>query len=310
MELRQLEYFLAVVDERHFGRAAERLRIAQPGLSQQIKSLERSLGTQLLIRDSRRVDLTEAGEILVDQARLIVELAARARETPRLVGRGKRNILRVATGAAGLGPRADLVVREYGARFDDVEVELVPGFGPQNLDALRRRVVDVAFVTKPVTPPNGMRYRRVGVAELLIVLQEGHPLATLDPIPRSELLTTPFVTWARGFSPELMDHVHRLLFGEGGHPALVETSDLSQTSRLSFVARHADHAGIGLLADAELKVPGLVFRHVEAPAPILEYGITWLEKHASPLVPGFVRVTREVVEANRSDSGVPEPSPP
>ncbi len=155
MELRQLEYFLAVVDERHFGRAAERLGVAQPGLSRQIKALERSLGSQLLIRNSRRVEVTDAGEILAEQARLILELAARAREIQRLAERGKRNLLKVATGAAGLHRLTDVVLREFGSRFEEAEVELLPGFGPQNLDALRRRAVDVAFVSSPIELPTG-----------------------------------------------------------------------------------------------------------------------------------------------------------
>jgi DNA-binding transcriptional LysR family regulator len=297
LELRQLRYFLAVVDERHFGRAADRLGIAQPGLSQQIKSLERSLGTQLLIRDSRRVDLTEAGELLVDQARLIVELAARAFETQRLIGRGKRELLKVATGAAGFAPRADEVLRAFGERFGDVEVELLPGFGPQNLDALRRGVADVAFVTKPVSLPPGSRYLRVGAQELLVVLREGHRLAALDPIPRRELLATPFVTWARGFNPELMDHVRRSLFGADRHPSLIETSDLTQSTRLSLLAPDDGRAGIALPADMELNVPGLVYRRVEAPAPTVEYGIVWLERNDAELISQFVRVTRELATA-------------
>jgi DNA-binding transcriptional LysR family regulator len=293
VELRQLQYFVAVVDERHFGRAAERLRIAQPGLSQQIKALERSVGTQLLVRNARRVDLTEAGEVFVEQARLIIELAERASETPRLVERGKRNILKVAT-AAGGHPLTEAVLREFGDRFEDVELQIIPGFGPQSLDALRRRAVDVAFVSRPITLPNASRYLRVGVQELLVALPEGHVLAPLDPIPRSDLLKTPFVTWAKGVNPEVITHVHRMLFGDADHPSLIETSDISQTTRLSLVAQNEDFAGIALPSDRALNVPGLVYRRVEEPTPTLEYGIVWLETPASPFVPAFVRVTHEV----------------
>ena len=88
MRLRQLEYFVAVAEERHFGRAAERLRVAQPGVSQQIKILERSLGAKLFIRGSDGVRLTEAGGALLDHARLVLELADRTSEIPRLVTNG------------------------------------------------------------------------------------------------------------------------------------------------------------------------------------------------------------------------------
>jgi DNA-binding transcriptional LysR family regulator len=297
VELRQLEYFLAVVEERHFGRAAERLRIAQPGLSQQIKALERSLGNQLLVRNRGGVDLTEAGEMLADQARLIVEMAARARDMQRLVGRGKRSLLKVATGAAGLAPCAADVLQGFAGRFADVQVEILPGFGPHNLDALRRRAVDVAFVTKPTTMPRGSRYLRVGRQELLVVMREGHPLAAVDRIPRRELLATPFVTWARGFNPDLMGRIHRSLFGETPHPALVEAHDLTQTTRLLLVVRNEELVGIGLPSDTELGIPGLVFRHVEEPVPTIEYGIVWLENATSPAVPQFVQVTRECAAA-------------
>lgn len=294
MEFRQLRYFLAVAEERHFGRAAGRLRIAQPGLSQQIKSLERSLGTQLLVRSSRGVELTEAGEVLVDHARLIVELVERAKEIPRLVQREKRNILKVATGAAGLHPLADVVLTEFAARHADVDVQLVPGFGPQNLDALRRRAVDAAFVSRPIEEPSGSRYVRLGSQELLIVVSEDHPLAALDPMPRSGLLEGPFVIWARGFDPELMTHIHRLLFGGVDHPSLVETSDLTQGARLLLVARNHHYAGIAFGSDEQMKVPGLVYRRVEPPSPFLEYGIVWLESQVSASVSALAELTADV----------------
>ncbi len=108
----------------------------------------------------------------------------------------------------------------------------------------------------------------------------------------------PFVTWATGFDPGLMRHIHRLLFGDDDHPALVETSDLSQTTRLSLVAGSEELAGIALPSDVELNVPGLVYRRVQRPVPILEYGIVWLETPASPFVPAFVDVTRELAEVD------------
>jgi DNA-binding transcriptional LysR family regulator len=99
--LRQFQYFIAVAEERHFGRAAARLHIAQSGLSQQILKLERAVGVQLLIRDRRGVEITEAGRAFLDQARLTVELADRAVASAVMAERGRSALLRVGTPILG-----------------------------------------------------------------------------------------------------------------------------------------------------------------------------------------------------------------
>src|SRR6186997_455470 len=129
MRLRQLEYFVAVAEERHFGRAAERLRVAQPGVSQQIKILERSLGAKLFIRGSDGVRLTEAGGALLDHARLVLELADRTSEIPRLVTNGKAGLLKVGTAAVHVHPVANRIIAEFRERFPLVDLELHPGLG-------------------------------------------------------------------------------------------------------------------------------------------------------------------------------------
>lgn len=292
MEIRQLRYFLAVVEEQHFGRAAEKLGIAQPGLSQRIKALERSLGAQLLIRDARHVVPTEAGQILAEEARKIVALADRAQQLPRLVEQGKRVLFKVATGVRALHPRAFPILMEFEQLFGDVKVTLHPGFNEGNLDALRRHLVDVAFLSKPFELPPGSRYERVGSVELLVALSEEHPLASLERVPRSRLLETPFVTWPSSVSPDLMTQINRLLFDRDEHPSAIETPDLSQATRLSMIAQGSGLAGIALPSDTELNADGLVYRRLEEPAPLLEYGIVWLMNHISRLVPAFVEIAR------------------
>src|SRR5207237_10597895 len=122
-ELRQLQYFVAVAEERHFSRAAARLRIAQPGLSQQIKSLEVSLGVQLLVRDKRHVELTAPGALFLDHARIVLEGADRALRSARLASRGRKTVLKVGTFMERNRPHADEVLRRFRERHPDAELE-------------------------------------------------------------------------------------------------------------------------------------------------------------------------------------------
>ena len=297
MELRQLRYFLAVAEERHFGRAAERLRIAQSGLSQQIKSLERAVGTELFIRDRRRVELTPAGEYLLEEARSLLARASRVEETLPLIDRGKSGLLRVATSSAGLHPLAGDLVDRFRERFPEVDLHVVPGSGPQNLEALLRRDVDVAFVSFPFDPVDGLTLLPAGTLELVIALSERHRLASNERIPRPELLMEPFLTWPRTFNPPLIDHIHRSLFGDLEHPSLIEAPDLTQATRLTRLARSDHLIGLGLPTEAELKIPGLTYRRVEDPVPVADYGLAWLNEHDSPFAAGFIDTVREFLRA-------------
>jgi DNA-binding transcriptional LysR family regulator len=294
MEIRQFRYFIAVAEERHFGRAAEKLRIAQPGLSQQIKSLERLLGMELFVRDSRGVELTEAGQALLVHARVVVELADRAAEIARLAARHKKGPLRVGTPAAGMPHTARDLLDGYAARFPEVEVELRPAFTLQNLEALERRILDVAIVHAPFDAPDGSRFIRLGSAELLVAMPAGHRLASLERVPRSELLAEPFLLGPRHLNPTLVDHLHHLLFGEE-HPHLIEHAETSETALLLRVAENGGLAAVWASV-AELGIRGVVTRPVEEPAPEVEYGLIWFDMHASPHVSEFVDFARGLVQ--------------
>ncbi len=216
VELRQFRYFIAVAEELHFGRAAERLHIAQSGLSQQIGKMERSLHAQLFTRDrSKGVQLTEAGRVFLDQARLTVELADRAVASVALAERGKRALLKVGTTVIGMPPMAERLLQTFGDRFPDVEVELHPRLISELIDGISTFALDVAVVFSPfksVDPPP--RYQQLGAYELVAAVPEGHRLAKLERVPRSELLTEPFIDGPRNINPELSDYIHTALFGE------------------------------------------------------------------------------------------------
>jgi DNA-binding transcriptional LysR family regulator len=293
IELRQLRYFVAVAEELHFGRAAQRLQIAQPGLSHQIKGLERLLGVPLFIRDQRGVELTAAGRALLEHARLLLQLSERAVESARLAVRGKKGLLKVGTPAGGIHALGNELLRLFQSRRPDVQVEIHPGYGPQNIEELARRALDVAIVIAPFDRPEALRYLRLGNEELLLAIPEGHPLASLERIPRSDLLDEPFLDWPRGMSPTLIDHLHLSLFGNGEPARAHDTGHMDPLEVLLAVAEGKGIAVAVFPSVADLKIPRVVFRPLED-APSLEYGIAWFDNNASPFTPSFVDLAREL----------------
>ena len=293
MELRQFRYFIAVAEEKHFGRAADRLGIAQPGLSQQIKALERSLGVELLTRHSRGAELTLAGVAFLVQARLAVEYADRAVASVGLPARGHSALLKVGTRAAGIPPIAERLLDEFRDRHPTVELEIHPGFVPQLVEALDRRAIDVATLLKPYVADHPPNYLRLGTVELHAVLPDGHRLASRDRVPPSELLKEPFLDWSRSANAPLYDRAHRLLFGSVAHPHRIEVPEFDESRRALRVAAGQGNAVTFLKPE---EVAGAVILPFDEPAPRLEYGIGWHEPPVSPAVALLLRMAEQMAE--------------
>ncbi len=302
VELRQFRYFIAVAEELHFGRAAERLHIAQSGLSQQIGKMERSLRTKLFTRDrSKGVQLTEAGRVFLDQARLTVELADRAVASVALAERGKRALLKVGTTVIGMPPMAERLLQTFGDRFPDVEVELHPRLISELIDGISMFALDVAVVFSPfktVDPPP--RYLQLGAYELVAAVPEGHRLAKLDRVPRAELLTEPFLDGPRTINPELSDYIHTALFGETPHPRRVEVPVIEEGRRLELIA---EGRGIGVtVMHPGAERAGVVLRPLDEGTPLLGYGVARSATQTSPSLESFIEVAREIAESELTSS--------
>jgi DNA-binding transcriptional LysR family regulator len=301
MELRQLRYFLALAEERHFGRAAESLGIAQPGLSQQIKVLERRVGAQLFDREVRPIALTAAGEALLPHARIVIEAVDRALESTRESALGAGGTLKVGTPLVGRFPVMTELVDVFRSRFPGVELQLHPGLASHSIDALDRGTLDLAIVHAPFDAPRTPRYQRLGAHEILVLLPEGHRLSALDRLPRAELLGERFLDWPRTLNPTLMDHVRLATFGVAEHPGRVEVADaVDGPSRAPLVAD-----GLGIAVDA---VPypaevlpertGVVYRRVEDPPPLIEHGLIWYEGELSSLASAFIELATGLVDTD------------
>src|SRR5215203_5746570 len=196
MELRHLRYFIAVAEELHFGRAAERLRITQPPLSFQIQSLERELGVRLL-------ELTEAGRALLDKARHAIEAADAAARAAQQAGMAVSGRLRVGYPATGIFELPPLALRSFAERFPDVGLETVVAPTGAHLEALEAKQLDVAFVRLGVLDPETMRYRTLQAEPLVLAALVQHPLARLPVVPVERLAGEPIVLVPHAVEPLL-----------------------------------------------------------------------------------------------------------
>ncbi|MDX6707314.1 MAG: hypothetical protein QOI48_3160 [Solirubrobacteraceae bacterium] len=203
MEFRQLLYFVAVAEELHFGRAADRLHIVQPAVSQQIRRLEAELGIALLDRSTRRVTLTIAGQRLLPEARAVLKAVENARQSVADVVAERAMTLRLGT-STGLGERLPRVLAEFRARVPDQAVELVGLPVQERLAQTAGGGLDAALVRGVASHP-GLCLQPVWEDLLVVVLPATHPLAKHPRVTLSQLAELPLRIVAREVNPPLVD---------------------------------------------------------------------------------------------------------
>ena len=299
MELRQVRYFVAVAQEGNFGRAAEQLRVAQSGLSQQIRALERSLGAQLLDRTIRPVRLTSEGEVFLDYARQLLELADRSVDGVHAASDRPRTILKFGSSAFGNAPVVDELLRHARERIAGVDIQIQLDIGSHNLAALSRRVLDVVSSYVPFASDDSPRYLRLGWIEVALAIPRDHRLARADRVTRAELYNEPFLLGPRSANPPLADHVNRSLFGQTDPPNPVPLNDLP--GRLQLVADGVGITPVSIPTETAVPIPGVAFRRLEDPVPTIEYGLLWFDDHVSPALASFLDLAREIASTTRDD---------
>jgi len=216
MEVRQLRYFVAVAEELHFGRAAERLGIVQPAVSQQIGRLERELGVRLLDRTPRRVALTGDGTRLLAEARAALAAVDRVREVADELAAGRAGVFRLGT-SPGLGDRLRAGVGRLRACSPDLELRLVEGTLADHARGVRRGELDAALVRGTVDMP-GVRATPLWAESLRVVLPRGHPAAA-GPVAVRDLADLRLRLPPRDADPALHVAVLGRCVAEGLDPA-------------------------------------------------------------------------------------------
>ena len=305
MELRHLRCFLAVAEERHFGRAAQRLSMTQPPLSLSIQQLEASLGVALFVRNSRGVSLTPAGEALVSPARALLDGAAAAAREAREVAQGVAGRLQVGFAGTVLYRGLPPILRAFAADHPRLRLTLRELSSSDQLIELQHGRLDAGFV-HTTRVPAGFSQVLVSRQPFVACLPAGHPLAEADTLPVARLAGHPYVAIARAVSPDYHDRLLALCADHGFAP------DVRVELRhwLSVVSVVAQGLGVALVpaALAQAGLPGAVFRPVAEPTPPYETHCLWKSGREQAALGAFVQAVRAVAPPPAAPGHAPPPA--
>ncbi|WP_250004732.1 LysR family transcriptional regulator [Actinoplanes sp. M2I2] len=297
MELRYVAAFVAVAEELHFGRAARRLRMTQPPLSQMIRQLEKELGVQLFERSTRVVRLTSAGQTFLEPARRVLEDVDTAKRAAMGARAGEYG--RITIGFSGASSHAALSRLSQSVRRAHSGLELcltVRSYAGAVLEAVADGTVDLGFVRMPVGRP-GLRTRVIGNDELVCALPADHPLAGKDEIDLADLAYDPFVSLPANAGSTLRDAMMRACENAGFTPKVVQEAPDS-TTVLALVS-----AGVGVtltVGSAEhVCQGGLVYLPLRGRAVWLQAALAWRANNPSAALRAVLTV---------ADQALPTPS--
>jgi len=246
MELRHLRYFIAVAEELHFRRAAERLHVAQPAISEQIRKFEQELGVMLFNRTQRRVVLTAAGTALLEEARQVLRHAELAQQVARTAGQQATTRLRIAYVAGALPASLPYALRSLSASNPAVAFDFQTGAAIRLIERLRDKQLDAVITTLPA-PTRGLRSTVIGVERVTALLRSSHSAAFEQSIALEHLAPERVVTLPREANPALYDAVVSMCLEAGLSARFVEAAE----SRIEHVLLDvAAGRGIGMVPES------------------------------------------------------------
>lgn len=293
IELRHLRYFIAVAEELHFGRAAERLHMAQPPLSQQIRQLEDQLGFQLFYRTKRSVQLTEAGQVFLQSSLKLLQQLEQAIETGRQVSRGEKGQLVIGFVSSAAYNVLPVILRSFRSQVPAVRLELHELPTNEQLEWLREGKIDVGLLRPPVEDKS-LNLMTIVREPMVVALPESHAFVSQNQIALSSLANEDFILFPRPLSPRAYDQIISLCQQAGFSPNVVQEAMQMQTI-VSLVA-----GGIGVaivpVSLQNMQRTGVVYRPLEEPAPCAEIALVWRHNDLSPCVQQFLDIVQSVVE--------------
>lgn len=285
-----MRYFLAVAEELHFGRAAERIHIAQPPLSQQIKQIEEEIGVQLFKRTKRSVELTEAGKVFQREAYAVLERVEKGILKTRLADRGE-------AGWLGIGFLSSInydvlpnVIRKFRNQYPNIELYLQEMQDDEQNQALLEKRIHVGFTRFPIVSKE-LVFEVVLRESLVIAMPATHPLAKKSSLNLAELSDESFIMFSRNRPSAYADKTMHLFAEAGFQPRVAQNVGEIQTA-LGLVA-----AEIGFIlvpaSTQNLKREGVVYRNLTKPKSAIEIIMQYRKDETSPVFSRF----REIVKS-------------
>ncbi len=295
MEIRHLRYFVAVAEELHFGRAAQRLGMAQPPLSQQIRRLEQELGVQLLQRSKRRVQLTEPGRAFLDEARKVIAQVGIAVAVAQRASRGEVGRLAIGFLGAATFSLLPAILKVFRQRYPGVEIELHELKSSELIQSLHQGRIHVGLVRMPVNDEL-LSVEPILQEKLVVALPEHHLLAEKPRVDFRDLAGEAFLLPPRQLAPGFYEQLAELSQRAGFSLRIGAEASQLQTI-LNLVA-----AGMGITVVPESVMQmggrGVVFKRLPEPEPTMEIAVAWRRDDPSQVLQSFLEVVRETAQKN------------
>ncbi|MDX2230814.1 MAG: LysR family transcriptional regulator [Leptolyngbyaceae cyanobacterium bins.349] len=297
MELRHLHYFIAVAEELNFSRAANRLHMAQPPLSQQIRQFEDELGFSLFHRTKRKVELTDAGQVFLEQARQVLQNLEQAVHIAQQASRGEVGQLAIGFVSSAAYNILPPILKALRRQVPNVTLELRELTTREQVKAVWESKLDIGFVRPPLQDEE-LASSVIFQEPLMVALPEAHPLGQGASISIQSLATEPFILFPRMVAPGLHDLILSLCLQAGFNPAVTQEAIQMQT----IVSLVAAEMGVAIvpLSMQNLQRQGVIYRPLQEPTPTVEIMMIW--RHQPPaIVQRFLEITHQVcnLEAGR-----------
>jgi DNA-binding transcriptional LysR family regulator len=294
LELRQLRYFVTVAEELHFGRAAIRLHMTQPPLSQTIQALEATLGTPLFARNNRNVALTPAGTAMLPEARRIL---LQMQALPDLAQRaaageiGRLSLAFVSTADYSVLPA---FLREFRAAFPQVQIDLREATSDVQLEDLLQGRIDAGLLIPPISDKVkiDLDYKAVLSEPLIVAAPQGlKALRDKKTVSIADLREQPLIIFPRRIAPALHDAI-LACFHEAGLTPHIEQEAIQMQTIVGLVS-----AGMGIAlvpqSVSNLQRPGVEYRALAGKPPVVETGLAWRRDNHSPVLRAFLELLRK-----------------